>query len=72
MLFQFPLIDLTELGILLAIGEIVLLISAQISGASYGLAESQIDKKRLDNAAIIAGILFLVTISLRIYFAIFK
>ncbi len=63
---QLPYIDITEIGILLVVGELILLITAQISPLFYGLTDFALDKKKLDNAAVAAGVLFLVTLVIKI------
>jgi hypothetical protein len=61
----FPPIDLTDASILLLTGEILILITFKLSSPVDGLSFG-INKKKLENAAIVAGILFLVTIAIRI------
>lgn len=63
---QLPFIDITELSILLVVGELILLITAQMSPFFYGSTDFPMDRKRLDNAAVIAGALFLVTLAIKI------
>ncbi|RPJ27420.1 MAG: hypothetical protein EHM25_11110 [Nitrosopumilales archaeon] len=66
MTFYFPPLDLIDASILLAISAILLLITAQISPTFYGLTDFRVEKKKLDNAAIIAGLLFLATVVIKI------
>jgi len=61
-----PPLDLTDTSILLAVGAIILLITAQLSPSHDELSESTIDKKKLDTAAIITGAAFLATIIIRV------
>lgn len=46
---------------------IILLITAQLVSAYEGPATLIVDKKRLRNAVLIIGILFLATVAIRIY-----
>jgi hypothetical protein len=61
----FPPIDLIDASILLLMGEILILITFKLSSPVDGLGFG-INKKRLENTAIVAGILFLVTVAIRI------
>lgn len=62
----FPPLDFTDASILLAIGAILLLITSQILPAFYGSADSTINKKRLENAAIFTGIMFLGAVIIKV------
>lgn len=61
-----PPIDLTDASILLAIGAIILIVTAQISPTSCLPTDPTIDKKKLDNAAIVTGAMLLITIILKV------
>lgn len=63
---QLPPLDLTDVSLLLAIGAITFLIAAVLFSSYEGLTDFTINKKRLENAAIAAGILFLATVAIRI------
>lgn len=63
---QIPL-DFWNLSLWLAVTAIILLITAQLVSAYQGPATLRIDKKRLKNAALVMGILFLATVAIRIY-----
>jgi hypothetical protein len=63
---QIPL-DFWVVSLWLAVTAIILLITAQLVSAYDGPATLIIDKKRLKNTALIIGILFLVTVAIRIY-----
>jgi hypothetical protein len=63
---QFPL-DFGNVSIWLAVTAIILLITAQLASAYEGPATLAIDKKILRNAALATGILFLITVAIRIY-----
>ena len=63
---QLPPLAFSDLSLLLAVGAIVLLISAELSSSSYGLTNLTVNKKKLRNAAIVTGTLFLITVGIRI------
>ncbi len=66
MQIAFPPLDFTDASILLAIGAILLLITSQILPSFYGSADSTIKKKRLDNAAIFTGMMFLGAVIIKV------
>ena len=51
----------------LAITGIILLITAQLASAYDGEATILIDQKKLRTTAVVIGILFLITVAIRIY-----
>jgi len=63
---QIPL-DFWNVSLWLAVTAIILLITAQLISAYEGEASLLIEQKRLKNAALITGILFLVTVVTRIW-----
>jgi len=63
---QIP-IDFWNVSLWLAVTAIILLITAQIVSAYEGPGSLLVDKKRLKSAALVIGILFLVTVAIRIY-----
>jgi hypothetical protein len=63
---QIPL-DFWNVSLWFAVTGITLLITAQLASAYDGNATILIDQKRLRTAALIIGILFLVTVAIRIY-----
>jgi hypothetical protein len=63
---MFPPLDLADLNLLLIISGILLVITAELPPLYGGSTVSPTNKKRLMNAATITGILFLVTVALRI------
>ena len=63
---QLPPLMFSDLSLLLAVGAVVLLITAQLSSSSYGLTNLIINKKKLRNAAFVTGALFLITVAVRI------
>jgi hypothetical protein len=62
----FPPLDFADASLLLAIGAILLLVTAQILPSFNELAESTIDKKRLDIAATVSGAMFLAIVVFRV------
>jgi hypothetical protein len=68
-MIQFPLpippLNLNEVTIFLAISTIMLLITSELS-PSYGPFDVTIEKKKLQNAAVAAGILFLASMVIKI------
>jgi len=63
---QLPPLTFSDLSLLLALGAIILLITAELTSPYYGLTNLTINKKKLRNAALTIGILFLVTVAIRI------
>lgn len=63
---QIPL-DFSTLSLWFAASSIMLLITTELAAAYDGKATLFIDQKKLGTAAIIAGILFLVTVAIRYY-----
>lgn len=61
----FPPVDLLELSLLLLMGEILVLVTSKLlppfSSLNFG-----INKKKLENTAIVAGILFLTIAIIRV------
>ena len=66
-----PPLDLTDASIVLAIAAIVLLATAQVLPTFYEPANSVINKKKLENAAVVSGILFLTTVVIKVISIIF-
>ena len=50
----------------MAVGAIILFITAELGFPSYGLTRLTINKKKLQNVALTIGLLFLLTIVIRI------
>jgi hypothetical protein len=63
---QIPL-TFWDISLWLAVTSIILLITAELISPYYGQTNLHINKKRLKNAALITGILFLITVAIRIY-----
>ena len=63
---QLPPLTFTDASLLLAIGSIILLITAEFSSPDYGLTNLTINRRKLKNAAIATGTLFLVTVSIQL------
>ena len=63
---DFPL-SLLDIGVWLAVTATILLITSELISPYYGKTNLLINKKRLKNAALTLGILFLITAAIRIY-----
>jgi len=63
---QFPF-DFWNISLWLAVTSIILLITAQLASAYDGKATLIIDLKKLKTMALVIGVLFLVTVAMRIY-----
>jgi len=63
---NFPL-SFWDISLWLAITAIILLITSELISPYYGKTNMLINKKRLKNAALTTGILFLISVAIRIY-----
>jgi hypothetical protein len=63
---QIPL-DFWNVSLWFAVTGTTLLITAQLASAYDGNATMLIDQRKLKNTAIVIGMLFLVTVAIRIY-----
>ena len=63
---QLPPLTFSDLSLLLVVGAIILLITTELASPHYGLTNLTINKKKLRNAALIIGLLFLVTVAIKI------
>ena len=63
---NFPL-SFWDISLWLAVTAIILLITSEFISPYYGKTNLLINKKRLRNIALIMGILFLMTVAIRIY-----
>ena len=63
---NFPL-SFWDISLWLAVTAIILLITSELISPYYGKTNILINKKRLRNAALTTGILFLITVAIRIY-----
>lgn len=63
---NFPL-SFWDTSLWLAITAIILLITSELISPYYGKTNILINKKRLKNAALTIGVLFLITVAIRIY-----
>jgi len=63
---NFPL-NFWDVSLWLAVTAIILLITAELTSPYYGKTNLLIDKKKLRKTALIIGILFLITVAIRIY-----
>ena len=57
---QIPPLTYTDVSLLLALGAIILLITAELISPYYGQTNLTINKRKLKNAATAAGTLFLI------------
>lgn len=62
---QIPL-NFLDVSLALAVTAIVLLVTAELSSPYYGQTNLNINKRKLKNAALIFGLLFLATVAIRI------
>jgi len=63
---NFPL-SFWDLSLWLAVTSIILLVTSELVSPYYGKTNLLINKKRLKNAALTMGILFLITVVIRIF-----
>ena len=63
---DFPL-SFWDITLWLAVTAIILLIASELISPYYGKTNLLINKKRLKNAALAMGILFFITVAIRIY-----
>ena len=63
---QFPL-SFWDISLWLAVTAIILLVTSELISPYYGKSKALINKQRLRNAALIVGILFLITVIIRMY-----
>jgi hypothetical protein len=56
-----------DVSLFLAVTAIILMITAELTSPYYGQTNLIINKKKLKNAALATGTLFLVTVAIRIY-----
>ena len=60
-------LDFWNVSLWFAVTAIILLITAQLASAYDGNATILINQKKLKNTAIVMGMLFLITVAIRIY-----
>jgi hypothetical protein len=63
---QFPL-SFWDISLWLAVTAIILLVTSELISPYYGKSKIPINKQKLRNAALAVGILFLVTVIIRVY-----
>ena len=63
---QIPPLTFSDLSLLLVLGAVILLITAELESPYYGLTNLTINKKKLKNVALTMGLLFIVTVGIRI------
>ena len=56
-----------DISLWLAVTAIILLATAELISPYYGRTNLVIEKKRLKQAALLLGVLFLITVAIRIY-----
>jgi hypothetical protein len=66
MQLRLPPLDFTDASLLIALATIILLVTAETLPVFHGRTDSTIDKKKLENAAIVTGAMFLATVVIRI------
>lgn len=63
---QFPL-TFWDISLWLAVTAIILLVTAELISPYYGKTNLVIEKRRLRQTALLLGILFMITVMIRIY-----
>lgn len=63
---QFSL-SFNDISLWLAVTAIILLITSELTSPYYGKTNLPIDRRRLRQAALIFGVLFMITVAIRIY-----
>ena len=63
---QFPL-SFWDISLWLAVTAIILLITSELISPYYGKTNILINRKRLRQTALTTGILFMITVAIRIY-----
>ena len=63
---QFPL-SFWDISLWLAVTAIILLVTSELISPYYGKTNLLIERKRLRNVALTIGLLFLITVIIRIY-----
>ena len=56
-----------DISLWLAVTAIILLVTAELISPYYGRTNLVMEKKRLKQAALLLGVLFLITVAVRIY-----
>ena len=63
---QLPPLEFMDVSLLLALGAIVFFITAELVSPRYGLTNSTVNRKRLRTIAYTIGVLFLITVAIRV------
>jgi hypothetical protein len=63
---DFPL-SFWDISLWLAVSALIILVTSEVISPRYGRINMLIDRKRLRNVALVMGVLFLITVSVRIY-----
>lgn len=70
-MFVIPPLNFTDISILLAVGAIVLLVTAQLTSPSYGHNNLTVKNRKIRNAALVSIALFSFTVVIRFLIIIF-
>ena len=62
---NFPL-DFWDVSLFLAVTSVILLITSELLSPYYGKIGMRVNKRRLQNAAVVVSILFLATVAIKI------
>jgi hypothetical protein len=62
---QLPPLTFMDTSLLLTIGAIMLLITAELASPYHGHTNLTINKKKLKNAALVSGTLFIIIVAIR-------
>jgi hypothetical protein len=63
---QLPPLVFTDLSVLLVVGAIILLVTAELSSSYYGQTKLDFIRQKLKNSAYAIGVIFLVTAIIRV------
>jgi hypothetical protein len=63
---QLPPLTFSDMSLLLTVGAIILLVTTELASSHYGQTSLAVNKKKLKNAALATGIIFLVIVAIRI------
>jgi hypothetical protein len=63
---QLPPLTFSDLSLLLVVGAMILLITAELTSPHYGLTNLTINKKKLQNAGLTMVLLFLLTVAINL------
>jgi hypothetical protein len=69
---QLPVLNFLDVSLFLAIGAIILLITLELTSPYHGITRLTVNRRRLRTVAVIVGVLFLVTVSMRVIGIVFN